>query len=64
MTAIPVVPTVDALGKCVPKSLARILLSEDGQNNVRTQKQNGLYNRCNGKKIDADLGSMARLVGT
>ena len=45
--------------KCVSKSFAGILLSEDGQNNVRTQKQNRLYNRCNGKKIDADLGSMA-----
>jgi hypothetical protein len=55
---------VVALGKCVSKSLARILLSEDGQNNVRTQKQNGLYNRCNGKKIDADLGSMGRLAAT
>ena len=64
MTVDSGVSTVIALEKCVPKPFACILLPEDGQNNVRTQKQNRLYNRCNGKKIDADLGSMARLAAT
>lgn len=58
------IASVVELEKRVSKPFAGILLPEDAQNNARTQKQNRLYNRCNGKKIEADLGSMACLAVT